>query len=84
MFATLGFLLLMPLFSCQEPPGVCGTWDDMSIADAGPDAGPDATPADQGPDASAPVPFAPELEQLYMPDARIIAGAVRDVVNHGK
>ena len=31
-----------------------------------------------------PVPFAPELERLYMPDAAKIAAAVRDVVNHGK
>ena len=31
-----------------------------------------------------PVPFAPELERLYMPDAAKIATAVRDVVNHGK
>jgi pyruvate dehydrogenase E1 component beta subunit len=31
-----------------------------------------------------PVPFAPELERQYLPDAAKIAAAVRDVVNHGK
>ena len=31
-----------------------------------------------------PVPFAPELERLYMPDAARIAAAIRDVVGHGK
>jgi len=43
---------------------VCGNTDDMQTRDVGPDSTPDSTPADQSPDGSAPVPFAPEKVTL--------------------